>query len=155
MYLNLEDFNKMRKKHRNLFVDFMFNNLKKLNYNDNVLSFIIKSIHCNTPFYCLGLFMILPFNKIYIPATYLLSVFILYLYFDGCFLTMLEYKLNNHNFVNIIDPFLNMTKLPINSRNRNIYTLYISEVYFYAVFILLLLRYYKQDINDYFNNLIN
>ena len=99
----------------------------------HVVEFIIKSMHFQCVFVAFSALFLLPFvSFVMIFITHLL-LFLLFLYFDGCVLTCIEYKLcqNKSQFINIIDPFLYLLHLDINDINRYFVPLYISVFYFY------------------------
>ena len=63
-----------------------------------------------------------------------------FFYFDGCFLTILEYKLTSQD-INIIDPLIYLLKDEVNPKNRYIYTIGLTIVYFLIVSVILWLRF--------------
>ena len=67
------------------------------------------------------------------------SLFCLFLYLDGCFLTIVEYKLCK-NDMNIIDPYILLGEDEITPNTRYWYTLGIALLYFTATFLILYVR---------------
>jgi hypothetical protein len=65
----------------------------------------------------------------------------MFFYFEGCFITIVEYKLDKKNHINIIDPYLYLSNIEINDENRYKYTLIISLIYFTVVACLLTFKY--------------
>ena len=76
--------------------------------------------------------------------TFVLFMFtILYIYFKGCFVSNLEYKLYKKNFINIIDPYLITMNYPINNETRYTGTLIVVLMYFCVVISILYNRIVK------------
>ena len=51
-----------RRRFRNLAVDYNLVNLRNSNMPDEVLGFLVKSLHFHTPYYFLLMFLLLPYN---------------------------------------------------------------------------------------------
>ena len=89
-----------------------------------------------------------------------LYILFFFLYFDGCIITNIEYKLckNKNKFVNVIDPFLCILGREINSNNRYNYSILWAILYLGSCFIILLYKFtnnpisYYDDWIVYFNN---
>jgi len=130
-----------RKANRKLLVDFVFNLLKSVNMPNKVKAFLVRSIHFHTPGVFFLFFSLLKFNIAILFLIPLLIVFTMFFYFEGCFITIVEYKLDKKNHINIIDPYLYLSNIEINDENRYKYTLIISLIYFTVVACLLTFKY--------------
>jgi len=69
----------------------------------------------------------------------LLMAFALFLYLEGCFLTIVEYKLCK-NDSNIIDPYILLGGDKITPTTRYWYTMGVASVYFIFAFLILYAR---------------
>jgi len=115
--------------------------MRRTKIPDHVLSFIIKSFHFHTPIYGMFFFILAPLNYTYIFLVNLTLCLSIFFYLKGCFLTQLEYKLVNKEFINIIDVFIYYYGDEPTEENRRIYTLKIAYIYFVIIFFILLIRY--------------
>jgi hypothetical protein len=125
---------------RNKIVDFTIYNLRLTGLPDYMLGFMLKTQHFSTPFYFLILYILLPIKYAYWALLPLFSSIVLFLLLDGCFLTIVEYKLTKKKDYNVIDPYILFLGDDISLKTRYWYTLGVSTVYFINVFILLYLR---------------
>lgn len=129
-------------KYRTLLIDFIIKRLDMINIPNNIKAFLIKSLHFHAP---VGgfLFMIMTRFRlaVIIYMSFIIS-FILFIYFRGCFLTIIEYKLDNDNFINIVDPYLHLNGMEITDENRYYITMYIAIIYIVVSSWLLLYKYY-------------
>tara|TARA_B100001063_G_scaffold242526_1_gene271335 strand:- start:9772 stop:10272 length:501 start_codon:yes stop_codon:yes gene_type:complete len=153
MNLNYElnIFNRVyRKSLRSNIVNNIIQRIEKSKLPKKTVLFIIKSFHFQTPIHFISILIFMSSWLIMIFIIPLFIAFLLYIYFDGCFVTHLEYKLskliqeenknnvnsidikNNTDNVNIIDPFLLLLNIEINEDNRYWYTLYISIIYLFV-----------------------
>lgn len=75
----------------------------------------------------IGLIIFLSSDKRIILFFILLTILhnISYIYFNGCIITKLEYKLTNENYT-IIDPFLKILNIKITGKNRHYMTLLVA-----------------------------
>lgn len=132
-----------RKKQRAYLVKYIYKHLKNTKIPKEILAFTIKSLH----FSIFNLIIILCF---YGPKFLALSGIIfsamfvpLYIYFDGCFVSILEYKLLKKNFVNVIDPYLVLIGYEINEPNRRFFTIILVIWYFFVCITTFLYRFKK------------
>ena len=90
-------------------------------------------------------FILLPKTLAVLSLVPLIICLILFLYFDGCFLTMIEQNLynksNKENDINIIDPFISLFGSEIDKKTQYNYTLAICITYFIVVTLVLYTRY--------------
>jgi len=128
-----------RRRARSLMVDYNLVRLRKSNMPDEVLGFIVKSLHFHTPYYFLLLFLLLPYKVAPYAMIPLVLCLIAFFYFDGCFLTIIEYRLMG-NDINIIDPYVYWMGDVPTPDNRFYYTLGVTSVYFSLVGLLMMIR---------------
>ena len=124
---------------RKILVNDCINNLRKTGLPDETLGFLLKSLHFHTPWYHMIYFMFLPKPFALLAVVPLLAAFFLFMYLDGCFLTIVEYKLCK-NDMNIIDPYILLGGDEITPTTRYWYTFAISSLYCVLVAIILYCR---------------
>jgi hypothetical protein len=129
-----------RKNLRKELVNMIYNQLIKTGYPPNILAFIIKAYHLTIPFITIVIYLFAPLQLSYILCGVLFIFLILYIYLQGCFISHLEYKLHNKDFINIADPMLVLFNYPINKENQYLATLYATIIYFIIVFFILYMR---------------
>ncbi len=124
---------------RKMLVNDCINNLRKSGLPDKTLGFLLKSLHFHTPWYHMIYFMFLPKPFALLALVPLLIAFVLFMYLDGCFLTIVEYKLCQ-NDLNIIDPYILLGGDEITPTTRYWYTMAIAIIYFTIAFLILYVR---------------
>ena len=124
---------------RKILVNDCINNLRKTGLPDETLGFLLKSLHFHTPWYHMIYFMFLPKPYALLAMIPLLIAFVLFMYLEGCFLTIVEYKLCK-NDLNIIDPYILLCGDEINSTTRYWYTMGVASIYFIFAFTILYAR---------------
>ena len=128
-----------RRRARNLAVDYNLVRLRSGGIPDNVLGFLVKSLHFHTPYYFFLLCLLLPSKwAVYIMLP-LLVCLIAFFYFDGCFLTIIEYRLMGED-INIIDPYIYFMGDDPTPKSRFYYTLGVCSVYFSIIILITLLK---------------
>ena len=134
-----------RKLQRSQFVNFIIKILNKTNISNKVWAFMIKAWHFTFPWY-LFIFVFIPGNYNFCLYNYIFLIFflLLFLYFNGCFISHLEYKLYNKKYVNIIDPYLALFNLPFNKKTRFYGIFAVAFAYFLVVSIVLYFRFSKK-----------
>ena len=75
---------------------------------------------------------------------HLCLAFIALWFFNGCILSKIEKKIDGEDVV-IIDPFMYLLNIPINSKNRFNTSIIIGSIYMICVFYI----YYNRFINVY------
>ena len=110
-------------------------------YSDDLVAFFIKACHMYHPITCTLLICFAP--KWLALTTYfsVIGVILLFLYIDGCFLSMLEYKINRMD-VNIADVIIMLFKDDITPANRITYSILSFLVYMILTSVILLCRFY-------------
>ena len=131
---------KVRKELRNIVINTNLWYLRLFNMPDNVIGFVVKSIHFHTPGFFFVLYCLLPRKLAVLAIIPLFCCLMAFFYFDGCFLTILEYKLTSQD-INIIDPLIYLMRDEVNPTNRYIYTIGLTIVYFIIVSLILWLRF--------------
>lgn len=132
-----------RRLQRSQFVNFIIKLLHKTNISNKLLAFMVKAFHFTFPWY-LFFFCFVSGNYYFCLYNYIFLIFfiLLYIYFNGCFVTHLEYKLYNKKFINIVDPYLSFFNLPFNKENRFYGTLAVANYYFLVVSIIIYYRFF-------------
>jgi len=128
-----------RRRARRLAVDYNLVRLRSSNMPDEVLGFLVKSLHFHTPYYFLLMFLLLPYKIAHYVMIPLVLCLIAFFYFDGCFLTIIEYRLMGQD-INIIDPYIYWMGDVPTPKNRFYYTLGVTSVYFSLVGLLMIIR---------------
>lgn len=132
-----------RKKLRDKLVNFLLNRIREFELPDDMAGFLLRTIHFHIPWYFLFFFTFLPIKLAFFALIPLLIPFIAFFYFNGCFLTIVEYKLCK-NDINIIDPYILLCKDKVTMENRYYYTLGVSISYFSVVGLILYFRYLNE-----------
>ena len=125
---------------RNKIVDFTIYCLRKTGLPDEMLGFVLKTQHFSTPFYFALLYLLLPIRLAFLALCPLFSSIFLFLYLDGCFLSIVVYKFTKNKDNHIIDPYILFFGDEISIHTRYWYTLGVSTLYFTIVFLLLYIR---------------
>ena len=125
-------------------------------FSNKTLGIFLRGIHAFTPInFLVGLFFC-SFNVATFCCISLIGVILLYILFNGCFLTMLETRLCKDNYT-IADPFLEIFKMENTKENRkkisiiiiNFYTILFFFIYYIKFFIL------KKNQESKYINVIN
>ena len=133
-----------RKECRKMIVNYIYDYFDKTKYPNNILAFMIKSFHFT--FGYISIFIII-FANLWIGIA-IVVILLIYggLYFKGCIISHLEYKLCKTDFINIIDPYLISMNYDLTNNNRYIVTSKLIKIYFMVTLPIL---YYR------FNNIKN
>lgn len=129
-----------RKNLRRRIVNYLYDNLMKTKLPPDIMAFMIKAHHFTFPLATYFLFMFAPLTITYVVYAILFVFFVLYVYLKGCFVSHLEYKLNNKDFINIADPILILFNYPINKETQYLATFYATIAYFAGAFAILHIR---------------
>ncbi len=133
-----------RKKLRAKLVNTIYDRLIKTNYPPKLMAFMIKAHHFTFPLATYFIYLFAPLYLTYFVYAFLLVFLVLYMYLKGCFISHLEYKLYNKDFINIADPILALFDYPINKDNQYLATLYATNIYFILAFLILYIRIINQ-----------
>lgn len=129
--------------HRDTIVKVILNILDKINLPNKIKAFIIKSMHMQAPINGFTLIVLSNFRVGICIYLVFVFVFILFFYFNGCFITIVEYKLDKENFINIADPYLYMTNSELTDENRYYSIIYIGIFYMIVSTWILLYKFKK------------
>jgi len=125
-------------------VNYCISLLLKLNMSNRTLGIYLRSFHMNLPIYCI-IAIIYGSKWVALLCIYNLCLaFIALWFFNGCILSKIEKKIDGEDVV-IIDPFMHLLNIPINSKNRFNTSIVIGSIYMLSVFYI----YYKRFINVY------
>jgi hypothetical protein len=131
-----------RKKLKNILIENIDTTLSKLPLSRLSLGILIRSIHICSP---LIFFLLLLFsnNKILcnIVIIFIILAIVLFLLFNGCFISSLENRIIGDDF-NVIDPFLEIFNIQINFKNRLKMSYLIGVSYFFIILYIFIYRFY-------------
>lgn len=130
----------IRKTIRTLVININLYLLRKTNIPDKLLGFMIKSAHFHTPGFFFVLYCLLPVKLAVIALIPLTICLLMFFYFDGCYLTILEYKFLKED-INIIDPIIYLMHDKVTPKTRYYYTITATIIYFTIVTSILYVRY--------------
>lgn len=120
----------------------LYHKHKNPKYSDDLYVFVIKSLHMYHPITCM-LIMSLGSKWLAMQTFYsIIGVFALFLYLNGCFLTSLEYKINELD-VTIADPIIMLFGGDINAKNRVVYSVTTIVIYLLVAAFVLFYRFYQ------------
>ena len=108
------------------------------NISENTLGQIIRAFHTTSPFAALSCILFFDLPYVVLSTLFLITILLLFRYYNGCILSYLENKLCNDNY-NITDIILEVTQLEKNHNNRVHITYFIGS--FYGVLYILILIY--------------
>jgi len=104
---------------RKMVVNYLYSILKSDHEESNkMLSFSLKCIHFSFPIMLIPIVLISPVWVVYALLVSCILMKITFWYFNGCFLSNLEYKLNSENDVNVVDPLVFAAGKKISKESR-------------------------------------
>jgi hypothetical protein len=121
-------------------VNYLYKKFQNTNTPPHIWAFVIKAIHFTIGYFTNLIYIFAPLGFSIFTLVVSLCFWSLFLYLKGCFLSNIEYKLDKHNFINIIDPYLVMFNYPINDETRHTGTWYIVSIYFSFAFAIIYFR---------------
>lgn len=127
--------------HRDIIVKFILTALDTINLPNKIKAFIIKSIHVQAPINGISIIILSNFRIGICIYMIFVFVFALFFYFKGCFITIVEYKLDKENFMNIADPYLHLSNSELTDENRYYSIIYIGILYMIISAWILLYKY--------------
>ena len=96
-----------RNAQRKVLSNFLYESLRTDNEVSNMhISFVIKSIHFLAPFLMILAGIFAPIWIVYSLFILCILTKIMFWYFNGCFLSSVEYKLNKKLDINVVDPLV-------------------------------------------------
>ena len=114
----------------------------KSTISNHTIGMYIRAWHIMSPIYSIILMFYISKFLYNLLILGLLFVFILFIYFKGCILTILEKKLCGDMFT-IVDPILEYNNIELNSKNRNDISLLVAKLYFVVTFTIYYYRFYR------------
>lgn len=112
----------------------------KCTISNHTLGMYIRGWHIMTPIYTIILMFYISKLLYNILIFNLLFVFIAFIYFKGCVLTVLETKLCGDTFT-FIDPILEYNIIELNSKNRYNVSFIVANLYLALTFIIYFYRF--------------
>jgi hypothetical protein len=110
-------YKKARKKVRQKFVDKAIEDIEKGKIPKELVGNHIRILHFIVPLIILYIYLHAPLYLVIMTGANLFIALSLFIYFEGCILSTLEYKLTKSDH-NIVDIFLYGADKPINKANR-------------------------------------
>ena len=128
------------KKKLKTFINIFVEKCKNGKLSCKSLGIIIRTLHMCAPTSFLISVMFGSYLLSTITIFFLFGVFICFYTFDSCFLSVLEQKLCNDDFV-IIDPALELCDWEINTYNRYYISNILGVIYMAIIFIIYYIRF--------------
>lgn len=127
-----------RKELRHNIVHSSFKYLKKCCPRTNIAEFVVKAIHFMIVLYLLFSVFFASTNMLLFNIAIASMILICFFYFNGCLISMVEYKLceTKDQFINIVDPFILLTNGELSNINRYYYSLYGLLLYLLCCLLL-------------------
>jgi hypothetical protein len=103
-------------------IKFLENICNSIPISNKLLCLIIRSVHFSLP---IIIFTVVMCASKFLALLFIIFSFIIvlmYVLFGGCILTILEQQLCKENYT-VVDPFIKLFGLEINSKNRKSFTL--------------------------------
>ena len=110
--------------------------------SDKSLGIMMRTFHISTPVSYLILSVLAPRYVVNIVAALLLVIFLMFIVFGGCILSMVENKICNDDFT-IADPFLELLEMEKTSKNRFNISLTIFTIYNIIIGIIYYIRFLR------------
>ena len=110
--------------------------------SDKSLGIMMRTFHISTPVSYLILSVLAPRYVVNIVAALLLFIFLMFIVFGGCILSMVENKICNDDFT-IADPFLELLEMEKTSKNRFNISLTIFTIYNIIIGIIYYIRFLR------------
>lgn len=129
-----------RRKCRKRLVNFIYQKIINTGYSRRLAAFVLNAWHFTLPqltllIYC---FSPLPFGIFVLCGSFFFLG--LFIYLKGCFISNIEYKLDNASNVNVIEPYLAIMGYPINNDTLYSTTLYLAFIYIAVTLVILYCR---------------
>jgi len=130
------------KEKRNQIVDKIKILFQSGKLSDKSLGIMMRTFHISTPVSYLILSVLAPRYVVNIVAALLLVIFLMFIVFGGCILSMVENKICNDDFT-IADPFLELLEMEKNSKNRFNISLTIFTIFNIIIGIIYYIRFLR------------
>jgi len=107
------------------------------NVPPHLIEFLIKTLHFQNIFVSFFAVFFASWEMFQFNVFVSFILFFFFLFFNGCILSMLEYKFcrDKDHYINIVDPFILFMGKETSNGNRYYYTLYIALMYFFCCLI--------------------
>ena len=120
--------------------DYFYKKIISEKYTNEQVGFLIKSLHMNVPAYCMVIMLFFSYIPALISYIFVCLVLCAFIYLNGCFLTLTEYRID-HQDVTMIDPVIMLCKDTITKGNRIRYSLLTVAIYMIVASLIMLLRF--------------
>ena len=130
-----------RKSCRKYLVDKLYTYLNESTISNQIWAFFIKMVHFLVPHILLYITLYASITFGIILSIITVFIFCMFFYLQGCFLSQVEYKLHNNDFVNVVDIYLAMLGWDITKETRKTITIYLILVYHVIIFTILYIRF--------------
>lgn len=129
-----------RKRQREKLAEWIIKLVRSTGIPDQVAAFVVKALHYTLPYYLSMSSMFLPLFMtrflLFMPIVFIL----LFVYMHGCVISVVEYRLNKNDPVNVIDPILCALGMDINNENRYDMTLFANCLFFFFMLVVYFIR---------------
>ena len=108
---------------------------------------LLRSVHFALPIINGLILLLAPYFLFKAVLILKICIFSLFIIFDGCILSRLEQRFSElDDKYTIIDPFLELYKIPLNNENRKKYSLYIWGSCFILTYLIYYFRFSNTNI---------
>lgn len=128
------------KEYRSNIVKNLVKECDKSKISNRTLGIYIRALHICAPLNILLAFLYISKSLYIIIFILLLIALVLFYYFNGCILTMLERDLCGDNFT-FIDPFIEAYDMEMNNRNRYIVSIRVAIGYILLCLLIFYIRF--------------
>lgn len=118
-------------------IDYLEDKCNKSKINNYIIGQNVRALHVAIPIFLITLVFLASKQIVKLVIIYFIFVIFLFIYFDGCLLTLLERRLCNDKFT-IFDILLEIFNLPIESKTQK----KVSKIVLALIFVLCILVYY-------------
>ena len=130
------------KTYQNKIINYIVDVLRKTKLSDKTLGMFIRVNHFFCPFIIFYIVVFYcPYQYSYIVILFTFLQFFLYYYFDGCFLSMVEYKLDKIDNTPV-DFLLEIFNIEVNNKNRKKYISIFGIVNLFLIIFTFFIKYY-------------
>lgn len=123
-------------------IDYLESLCNKTRFSNKTLGILLRGLHTVTPINLLGGLLFCSFNIATLCCISLSLVIVLFILFDGCFLSMLEKRLCKDDDYTIVDPFLELFKMENTKENRKKVTINVIGTYTVLFFLIYFIKFF-------------
>ncbi len=131
---------KFRKRIRKRIIHFYLWILSFINLPPKILGLLIKICHFQTPAAIIFILFFCPKCIAYFFTIAIWWVVLIFFYLNGCFLTVVEYKLDNQD-ITMMDPIIYWCGDKITHQSRNVYSFFIGMYYLFCLMCIVKFRF--------------